>query len=259
MRKAKPTAVPGTLPNDATLRQWFLLPLVPTRREANAGVPIVLPEGGKRVLAQIAWPNDDSRHARFVRGGRRNPHGLSREEYLQLANSESFWMNDEIAHDLLIEWAIRAAKSEPQLAKQGERLLRLLFTEQLVEFVLGLPPVGGPATYRRRIAATKEPREIVGRYLLSENWKRTVELSALERQLSTPRRKGTKSWVDRRKLVRDEIRAVAERIKHPLLNRSQSQLIDQILLEPELADKKSGKPPSRSTVRRALAESKAQP
>ena len=42
MRKAKPATSPGTLPTDAELRQWFLLPLAPTKREANAGVPIVL-------------------------------------------------------------------------------------------------------------------------------------------------------------------------------------------------------------------------
>ena len=222
------------------------------RRKANAGVPIVLPVGGKRVLAQIAWPNDESLQARFVKAGRRNPYGLSREEYFQLASNGSDRTNDGFMIDLLEAWAIRAAKREPELAKHQERLLQLFFTDQFVEFLLG-----------RRVDVTQfsgEPQEIIRDYLFLQNWKHTVELLALERQLSTPRRKGTESWVDRRKLVHDEIRAVAEKIKHPLLNRSQAKLIDQIRHAPELLDEESGEPlHSRSTVRRALAKSKAQP
>jgi hypothetical protein len=265
MRKAKPTVAPGTLPSDATLREWFLLPLGPIRRKANAGVPMVIPVGGKRVLAQIAWPNDDSRQARFVKAGRRNPQGLSRKEYLQLANTDYFWVNDEFINDLLAEWAIRAAKSEPELAKHGEHFLRLFFTEQLVDFVLGRPLVVGPATYRRRVAATREPREIVRRYLLSENWKLTVELLALERRLrrlSTGPRKGTESWAKGRRLVRAEMRAAFEKIKikYPLL-KSQAELMDQTLHEHRPVDEQSGKAPirwTRATLRRALHESKAQ-
>jgi hypothetical protein len=260
MRKAKASAEPGTLPSDATLLEWFLLPLAPTRREANSGVPIVIPVGGKRVLAQIAWPHDDSRQARFVKAGRRNAHRLSREEYLQLADTDSFWMNDGMIDDLLAEWAIRAAKSEPELAKHSDHFLRLFFVEQLVDFVLGRPLLGALAVYRERVSATRDPQKIVRRYLLSESWKRTVELLDLERRYAAPRRKGTKAWVDRRRLVYAEIRAAAENIKHPLVNRSQTSLIDQTRIAPELADKKSGKPlHSRSTVRRALAKSKAEP
>ncbi len=226
-------------------------------------MPIVLPVGGKRVLAQIAWPDDDRRQARFLKAGRRNPYGLSRDEYFQLANTGYFWMNDEFINDLLVEWAIRAAKRDPELAKQRQHLLRCIFTEQLVDFVLRRPDAGqlsGTEVYRERVTGTGEPQEIVRRYLLSENWKRTVGLLALERQLSTPRRKGTASWVRRRNLVHDEIRAVAEKIKHPLLTWSQAKLIDQVRFAPELVDKNSGKPlHSRSTVRRALGKSKAQP
>src|SRR5208283_1400358 len=253
MRKAKATGAPGTLPGDATLREWFLLPFAaPMRREANAGVPIVIPKGGKRVLAQIAWPGDGERQARFVKAGSRNPQGLSREEYLQLANTDSFWGNNELIHDLLQAWAIRAvraaAKSEPVLATQPERLLNQIFREELVEFVLGRPLT----SYREGIAGSEEPQEIVRRYLLSESWKQMVELVTLEGQRRAGGRKGTDSWIRRRNFVHDQIRAAAEKI-HPALRVSEA--IEQIRQAPVLVDKK-GKPPSVSTVRRALAKSK---
>jgi len=263
MRKAKPTAAPGTLPSNAILRQWFLLPLAPTRREANAGVPIVLPVGGKRVLAQIVWSNDDSHQARFVKAGRRNPYGLSREEYLQLAGTDSFWMNDEMAHDLLTAWAIRAAKRDPRLSKERERLLQFSFTEQLVDFLLGRPD-NRPAldVYRGRIAGTGEPEEIVRRYLVSENWKHTVELLALQDQLTAPRRKG--GWSTKKKYsMQPQVRSAAERVlrENPSLGNRGAFIR---LVQGELGKNQAGKEKtSPSTIKRhardLLPKSKAKP
>jgi len=247
MRKAKPATSPGALPTDAELRQWFLLPLAPTKREANAGVPIVLPVGGRRALARIAWPNDRNRQVRFIKAGRHNPHGLSREEYIQLASTESYRRTDGMIDDLLISWAVRAAKREPGLAEHRERLLEMMFTEQLIELLLGCAEELGQLS--------GEPHEVVRRYLLSNNWKHTVELLSLENKLNTPRRRGTRALVEQTRQRHDKIRAAAGKIKHPSLTGSRSALIGQVQLDPELVDKKSGRPPSAATIRRALSKS----
>ncbi|HKN01013.1 MAG TPA: hypothetical protein VJX23_10900 [Candidatus Binataceae bacterium] len=260
MRKAKPTAVPGTLPSEAIIQQWFLLPLAPpTRREANAGVPailpaggFILPEGGKPVLAQIAWTNDDNLQARFVNAGRGNPYRLSRKEYLKLATTGR---NGELIDELLTVWAIRAAKREPERAKEGVRLLRFCFTEEFVDFLLARPEEAGRVS---RFTPTSDPQEIVRRYLLSEVWKHTCEELTMEGEFSAPRRKGTWNWAEARRRARAEIAAMVEKIKidHPLQNFSQSTLLEATRDE----FKKLGKPqPGRSAFRHALAESKAKP
>jgi hypothetical protein len=247
MKKAKPTGGPGTLPSDAELRQWFLLPLAPTKREANAGVPVVLPVGGKTALARIAWPNDRNRQRRFIKAGRQNPYGLTREEYIHLASTDSYRMTDGMIDDLLTAWAVRAAKNEPAFIKHRERSLEMMFTEQLIELLLGCAEELGQLS--------GEPHEIVRRYLLSNNWKHTVELLSLENKLNTPRQRGTRALVERTRQRRDKIRAAAGKIKHPSLTGSRSTLIGQVQLDPELVDKKSGRPPSAATIRRALSKS----
>jgi hypothetical protein len=249
----------GKQPSWAVIRQWFLLPLSDAKQKVDSGVPIVLPVGGKRALAEIVWPGDVSRQLRFVKAGRSNPYRLSREEYLELANTDNFWTHDELVHDLLAHWATRAAKRNPDLTKESDHFIQHMFAMQLVYFVLGRDSskASEDEIFRERFAATREPHEIVHRYLATEHWKRTVELLDFESRLSRPRRKGTWANSERRRALYAAIRAAAERIKreHPGLGCSQSNLIVPIQSEPTVISKNAGKRPSRSTILRALAES----
>lgn len=244
-RRAKQTAAaPLRMPSPAMLREWFSLPLAPPGKVKAGGmgsVPIVLPEGGKSVLAKIAWPNDHSRQVRCA--GRGDPYGLSRREYLELANSDGFRKLSLMTGDLLAAWAIRAARRKPELAERPEPLLRFIFTSQLMFFLLG------PEKDVGRLSGG----QIVRRHLLAEIWKLTIELMELEFKRDAPRRKGTEAWVQRRRLYRARLRDFLS--KYPFL--SSRELIKQARQEPELLVK--GKPPSAQTIRRALAEPKAKP
>ena len=106
--------------------------------------------------------------------------------------------------DLLIFWAVRAAKREPGLAEHRERLLEMRFTEQLIELLLGCAEELGQLS--------GEPNEVVRPYLLSNNWKHTVELLSLENKLNTPRRRGTRALVEQTRQRYDKIRAAAGKI-----------------------------------------------
>jgi hypothetical protein len=262
VKKTKPIAARWIVPKIAMVEKWFDLPFARTRRKANAGLP--LPVGGKGALAQIAFPDDGRRQAQFIKAGGRNPFGLSREEYLQLATADTYRMNAEIINSLLAAWAVRAAKSEPQLAKRGERILRARFVARFVEFLLG-------RAKEARQPSAGEPQEIARRYLLSENWRLTLELQESEDQLPAARARGAwttaKNAAEKRNAARVRILAAAQRVS-PLLRDSESAWIDQILLEPEAKAEKWKRSVIRDAlatfqahyaVQRLLAESKAKP
>jgi hypothetical protein len=227
------------------VEQWMDLPLPPIKRAAHRGVPIVIPAEGKRVLAQIVWSNNQNRIARFIKAGRRSPHALSRKEYLELATAETSSMTSDIVDGLLAAWAIRAVKErDPELARRDARILQVYFAAQLVELLLGYDPKGG------------KPVDVVCRYLLSQNYRRAIELVGLEDRLRVRHLEGTLTNEKSAALDRAKIRAVGKKIKekYALQIRSQSGLVEQIRLEPEVFNKK-GKPPSRSKILRALNES----
>jgi hypothetical protein len=241
------------MPSTATLREWFSLPLASPGRVKAGGmgsVPIVLPEGGKSVLAKIAWPDDDSRQARFA--GRGDPYGLSRKEYLELANSDGFRMLSLMSGDLLAAWAIRAARRKPELAKQPEPLLRFIFTSQLVFFLLGPEKDVGQLS----------GGQIVRRHLLAENWKFTIELMTLDDRRGVPRagrEKGTavsaRNARLRREKMAETIGAMAKGV-HPALQRWYSTWIEEIRSK---FVESGTPPPGRRTIRHALPAKLSKP
>ncbi len=249
MRKAKPTKEhPGKCgrPSAEMVERLVGLPLG-SPRKGNAG--LVLAKDGKRALAEIAWPNDANRQARFVKAGSREPYRLSREEYLQLASAESYRMNDELINGLLTAWAVRAMKRQAELGKHPERVLRVIAVARFVEFLLG-------HAKEARQPSAGEPQEIARRHLLSENWRLTIELQGLEDKLEARHERGT--WTTKKNAavkwdaLRVRILAAAQRVS-PLLREPESKWVGQILVEPEAKDENW----KRAVIRRALATSGA--
>lgn len=255
-REAKPIAKPKParwkVPTVEMVDRWAALPFVaPGKREAKPGVGIILPvpRAGKGALAQVRWPSDKRRQARFIQAGKGRPHALSREEYLELQRGNI--MTHQIIDWLLAAWAVRAAReNEAGLAEQPEpeRVLKARFAAQLVQLLLGRGHPYG------------EPQDILCRYLLSANYRQAVELATLERELQARPKRGTRTGVRNKERRYAAIRAVDEenRRKLPFL-KSISERVDQVLLAHKLLDQGSRKLPwnrfwGRSTVRRALAD-----
>jgi hypothetical protein len=186
-----------------------------------------LPAGGRKALAEAAWPNgvaasERDRFARdeFVKSTRRSPKGISIDEFRVLVCT-----NRSLVFRQLTEWGI--------FQKAVDWFLR--------------PEV---------VAATTEWLEKQRRDLVWQNLMLTSHLMDSGRELTMQRRKGTESWVVGRRLLHDRIRQGAERVKakYPLQTATQREVIAQIRLEYplELLDRK-GKLPSDKTFMRALS------
>jgi len=207
-------------------------------------LPVLLPAGGKRALARIAWPHRDPSQAKFIKAGLSNSNHLSREEYIQLVSSERARMNDGLIDELLAIWAIQAYERKPELAKHDKRFLQWWFTQELVEFLLG-PEV-------LRLPPDPMPQDIVRCYLLSEIWKLTVQLVGLERH----RRRGGEATKRNAKIKHARVLELFKKMREAkpgLTNRSAAARL--IEMELEKAGDKS--PLKRKTIMNILP--KAEP